>query len=99
MIPVDWTAAMTGGAIGIVMGALFFAGLALGMRRALRSASAIRLLTISSVVRMTALLGVGWVVLDLLGVWAGLGYAAAFFVTRVIATTLARPATSAGGGA
>ncbi len=96
VLAVDWAAALAGGAIGLVMGALFFAGLAVGMRRALRSPSAVPLLTLSALVRMTALLGVGWGVLALLGAWAGGGYALAFLMTRLIATTVARAGAPTG---
>jgi uncharacterized membrane protein len=98
MIAVDWTMILLGGATGIVVGSLFFAGLAMGMRRALHSDNAAALLLLSAAVRIATLLGIGWIVLQQGGTWAGLGFALAFFVTRMIATTYARigiPARSA----
>jgi len=90
MITVNWTTLMLGGGVGTVVGALFFVGLAYGMRLALRSAAPVKLLALSAALRIISLLGVGWVVVTQGGPWAALGYAGAFFVTRIIATTLAR---------
>lgn len=87
---VDWSAVVLGGGVGAMMGALFFLGLAVGMRWALRSAAPVRLLALSAALRIAALLGVGWIVVGQGGPWAALGYASAFFITRLIATTLAR---------
>lgn len=90
MIEVDWTAAMLGFGIGTVMGVGFFVGLALGIRRALRTRSPAGVLALSAVVRLAAFLGVGWVVVSHAGPWAGLGYGVAFLVVRFVATSLAR---------
>jgi F1F0 ATPase subunit 2 len=90
MISADWTAALLGLAAGVVASAAFFAGLAVGMRRALRSANPVTFLSLSAVLRIAALLGVGWVVVERGGPWAGLGFAGAFFVTRLVATAFAR---------
>ncbi|MBW4964178.1 ATP synthase subunit I [Sulfitobacter sp. CW3] len=90
MIAIDWTALLMGAAAGFVLSALFFVGLAFGMRQALRRESPVVLLTVSAVIRIAALLGVGWVVLGQGGTWAFLGYALAFLLTRIIATTFAR---------
>lgn len=90
MIAVDWTAVTLGGAVGTVLGVFFFVGLAVGMRYALRSGSPVTVLSLSAGVRIGALLGVGWLVLGQGGPWAGLGYALAFFATRLIATISAR---------
>ncbi|SFO18433.1 hypothetical protein SAMN04487859_11852 [Roseovarius lutimaris] len=96
MIAIDWTALVLGGASGLVMGGLFFVGLALGMRLALRSVSPVKLLTLSATLRIAALLGVGWVVIGQGGPWAALGYAIAFLMVRIIATTIARVGAPAG---
>lgn len=90
MMSVDWFAIGLGGGVGAVMSALFFAGLALGMKWALRSAAPVKLLSLSAVLRIAALLWVGWVVAGQGGPWAGLGYAGAFFAARLFATTFAR---------
>lgn len=90
MIAFDWTAVMLGLAVGIVMSTVFFAGLAVGMRHALRRASPVKLLTLSAALRITALLGVGWVVAGQGGPWAAVGYAVAFVVARLVVTTFAR---------
>ncbi|MEO0750391.1 MAG: ATP synthase subunit I [Pseudomonadota bacterium] len=90
MIVVNWAALGAGGAIGLVMGAFFFAGLAFAMRHALRCENPIPLLTLSAAMRIAALLGVGWIVLAQGGPLAELGYATAFLVSRFIATTFAR---------
>ncbi|MEB8386512.1 ATP synthase subunit AtpR [Rhodobacteraceae bacterium KMM 6894] len=90
MISVDWTAVLMGLAVGVVMGGLYFVGLAVGMRRALHSAKPVMLLSLSAALRMLALLGVGWIVAGQGGPWAAVGYAAAFVVSRFVATTWAR---------
>ncbi len=90
MINVDWNAVMLGIAVGAVAGGAYFMGLAFGMQRALRTRNPIGILTLSAAVRITTLLGVGWIVLGQGGPWAGLGFGAAFFITRFIVTTFAR---------
>lgn len=90
MIPIDWLAVMLGLAVGIAMSAFFFIGLAVGMRRALQRENPVVVLSVSAALRIAALLAVGWVVVGQGGPWAGLGYALAFLVVRVIATTWAR---------
>lgn len=97
MISVDWIAAMLGLVVGIVMSAGFFIGLAVGMRRALRSANPVKLLSLSAALRIAALLGVGWVVMGQGGLWGALGYGVAFLVVRFAATTFARVSATAGG--
>ncbi|WP_171054586.1 ATP synthase subunit I [Roseovarius arcticus] len=97
MITVDWNAVMLGVAAGLVMGACFFAGLAIGVRHALRSASPVKLLSISAALRISALLGGGWIIAGQGGPWAALGYGAAFIFARVVATTFARIGVTAGG--
>ena len=96
MIIVDWTAAMLGFGVGAVMGAVFFVGLAVGIRRALRTKTPVGILTLSAVVRLAAFLGIGWVVVNQAGPWAGLGYGIAFLVVRFVATTLARSDAATG---
>jgi hypothetical protein len=97
MINVDWTAVMLGLAVGTVIGAVFFTGLAFGMRLALRTQNPIGVLTFSAVLRIAALLGIGWIVVAQGGPWAAIGYGIAFFVVRFIATAFARIGAPAGG--
>ncbi|MCG3268544.1 ATP synthase subunit I [Yoonia sp. I 8.24] len=89
MMAVNWAAVALGGGIGTITGALFFWGLAFGMRHALRSESPVKALVLSAVLRITVLLAVGWIVATQAGPWAAVGYALAFFLTRFIATTFA----------
>lgn len=96
MIGVDWTAAILGFGVGTVMGIVFFVGLAVGIRRALRTKAPIGLLALSAAIRLAAFLGIGWVVVSQAGPWAGPGYGIAFLVVRFVATTLARSDATAG---
>lgn len=97
MIIVDWNAVMLGLAVGTAIGAVFFIGLAFGMRLALQIQNPMGILAFSAALRIVALLGVGWVVMVLGGPWAALGYATAFIVARFVATTIARAGAFAGG--
>lgn len=90
MIAFNWTAAALGFACGAGMSVLFFAGLGLGMRLALRTNSPIRILSLSAVLRIAALLAVGWLVAAQGGPWAFAGYGLAFFLIRTVFTSLAR---------
>jgi hypothetical protein len=93
----DWPALMTGAAIGTLVSGCFFVGLALGMRLALRSGAPVLALAISAALRIVLLLVLGWYVVAQGGPWAGLGFAAAFLVLRLLATTYMRIAPVAGG--
>lgn len=95
MMPFDWTQILIGLIVGAGVSALYFAGLAYGMRIALRRESPILILSISAAVRMAMLLGAGWLVTSQGGTCAFAGYAAAFFIVRFIATTVARSGTAA----
>ncbi|MGO4906705.1 ATP synthase subunit AtpR [Pseudorhodobacter sp. W20_MBD10_FR17] len=97
MIAIDWTAVMIGAGIGGVVSGAFFAGLALGMRLALRSAATVKVLAISAALRIAVLLAVGWAVVALGGPWAGLGYGVVFVAARFVATTYMRIGPAAGG--
>lgn len=90
MIPFEWSQILIGMGVGAAASALYFAGLAYGLRIALRTASPIRILSISATLRMAMLLCAGWIVTTQCGPWAFVGYGAAFFVVRFIATTVAR---------
>lgn len=90
MIHIDWAMLAFGLAIGALMSAMFFMGLGLGIRVALRSAHPVRVLMLSAGLRTSCLLGGGWPVVDQAGPWSLLGYAAAFVLVRAIAILVAR---------
>ncbi len=96
MTPFDWTAIWMGLAAGSAMSALFFAGLGLGLRLALRRAHPVGLLMLSAVLRMATLLGAGWLVVAQWGPWSLMGYGAAFLITRFVETTIARAGAPVG---
>lgn len=96
MITIDWILLAQGALAGAVASALFFAGLAWGMRRALRANRPAPVLLASSAIRIATLLGAGWLVASL-GVAALAGFALAFMLVRFGVIFFARPpsATSA----
>lgn len=104
MITVDWQAVFMGFSFGLPMGALFFGGLAWGMRRALSSDCPGLWLMASSFCRIAVLLAVGfWVTASAGSNWAVAGYGLAFFLARLVAMlwaklskapTTAKPSTS-----
>ncbi|QIE54209.1 ATP synthase subunit AtpR [Pikeienuella piscinae] len=67
---------------GAMAAALFFAGLAWGMRLALRAARPVSVLLASAALRIALLLGVGWWVAAQ-GMAAGVGFALAFLAMRL----------------
>ena len=77
MIAFDWGAFGLGAGAGLLAGALFFAGLAFGIRLALRAA------------RPAAVLLLGWLVATQSGTALG-GFALAFVMVRFVALALAR---------
>ncbi|SFA69067.1 hypothetical protein SAMN05421688_0081 [Poseidonocella pacifica] len=97
MIAVDWPALGLGLAAGTLVSALFFAGLAFGMQRALRAGNAIATLGVSAALRISGLLAIGWLIATLAGPWAFAGYGIAFFICRRMATAMARAPVRAGG--
>ncbi len=97
MMSFDWSAVVLGLAIGTATGVVFFAGLGLGMRMALRAAKPVAVLVLSAALRISALLGIGWFVVGQGGPWSLLGYAAAFIIVRFITTTVASVSTRSGG--
>ena len=99
MMGVDWPAVLSelapelalGLAVGVPVSGLFFAGLAWGMARALKSDRPEGLLLLSAVLRLTMLLGAGaWLAANTATAWPMLGYALAFFIVRTAAVTWAR---------
>jgi F1F0 ATPase subunit 2 len=93
----DLSALALGLMIGTVAGTAFFAGLRLGMNIALRSTKPVVLLVLSSAVRISALLGVGWLVTLHGGAWSFLGYATAFLIIRFGVTQMIGVHTPQGG--
>lgn len=94
---IDWHAVRLGLAVGVPVSALFFAGLAGGMRLALRSRQPAGLLLLSAVCRIALLLLIGfWITTAGSTAWPLAGYAFAFFAVRLIAVGYARwaPPTS-----
>lgn len=88
---VDSSALLLGLVTGALASAVFFAGLAYGMRLALTSDRPTAVLMLSAVLRFALLLGVGWLVTSFgQDAWAFVGYGLAFFVSRFVATTIAR---------
>ncbi|WP_299565305.1 ATP synthase subunit I [uncultured Sulfitobacter sp.] len=90
MTEVDWAAVAGGLAIGAVLSVLFFAGLKVGMRLALRTRTPVGFLALSAALRIAVLLAAGWGVVQQGGVWAFAGFALAFLVVRMGAITLVR---------
>jgi hypothetical protein len=97
MVYFDWTGLGIGAVAGLVMGGVFFAGLALGVLWSVGSDKALAILTLSAALRITAGMGAGWLVLTQLGPWAFAGYGAGFFLSRRMAVAVARDRTPAGG--
>lgn len=81
MIAIDWMMLAMGALAGAIATSLFFAGLAWGMRLALRSTHPTPVLLLSSALRIAALLGVVWLLADF-GATALAGFALAFLVVR-----------------
>lgn len=88
---IDWHAVITGFGAGIAVSILYFLGLALSVRLALRRSRPAAVLLPSAALRIGLLLSAGWWVTDggTLG-GAFVGYALAFFLVRFIATLMAR---------
>tara|TARA_R110000824_G_scaffold6496_1_gene29938 strand:- start:4194 stop:4508 length:315 start_codon:yes stop_codon:yes gene_type:complete len=104
VITVDWHAVLLGFSFGLPVSALFFAGLAWGLRRALGSDQPGLWLMASSLCRIAILLAVGFLVTASTGSsWTVAGYALAFFLARLMTMLWARvtnvPATATQGGA
>jgi hypothetical protein len=97
MIVVDWNAVAFGLMIGAAISVVFFAGLNFGMRLALRTERPVNILVLSAIVRIAALLGIGWAVVIFLGPFALAGFTLAFFIARTIATAIARAGVPAAG--
>jgi F1F0 ATPase subunit 2 len=92
MIGIDWGSLVYGLGAGIAMSTLFFAGLAVGMKIALRSASPAAILLLSASVRIVILLIAVWFITSSgQNGWALIGFALGFFVIRLVTTIIAKP--------
>lgn len=89
MIDIDWSALLLGLTVGAAVSALFFAGLAYGMRIAFGTGRPVAVLLLSSALRIALLLVAGWFVAQS-GPWALGGFALSFLLVRFIAITFAR---------
>ncbi len=87
----NWGEFVLGLGIGAVVSAVFFAGLAIGMRVALRATATTAILLLSAGLRIALLLAVGWFVAQSVGGWGVFGYAVSFLVVRYVAITFAHP--------
>ena len=88
---IDWQGVLWGFGAGLVVSFVYFAGLAASVRFALGASRPVAVLLPSAAVRIALLLSVGWLVTaGATEVWAFVGYGAAFFVVRYLATLLAR---------
>ncbi|WP_323035780.1 ATP synthase subunit I [Pararhodobacter sp.] len=94
MSTLDWTWLGLGALAGAVASVLFFAGLAWGMRLALRTARPTPVLLLSAAIRIALLLGAGWLIAAQ-GPWALAGFALAFLAARfAILAIFRRPTTN-----
>lgn len=78
-----------GAAFGIVAGILFFAGLGLGVRIALKGGRPGPILLMSTALRISLLLLSGWAVAQW-GLWSAVGFGVAFLVARYAIVTWVR---------
>lgn len=89
MIEPDWGILILGVAVGALASALFFAGLAFGMRVAMNTTHPALVLLLSAGLRIALLLAVGWFVART-GAWAFAGFAASFLLVRLTVIIFAR---------
>ncbi len=91
MIIVDWPDALTGFGVGVAVSIVYFAGLAVSVSMALSASRPNAVLLSSALARIALLLAAGWLVTGgATLVWAFAGYGLAFFLVRLLATTIAR---------
>ncbi len=86
----DYTLFGFGLLVGTVATALYLAGLAWGMRLALRTARPVAVLLPSAAIRIALLIGAGFWILQA-GAVALVGFALAFLVVRFVVTSAMRP--------
>lgn len=90
-IELDWSLFAIGLLAGSAAAVLYFAGLAWGMRLALRRARPVAVLLPSAALRIAALLAAGWWIAGQ-GAFALAGFALAFVAARVVLLIALRPA-------
>ncbi len=93
---IDWTAFALGLLAGTGAGALYFAGLAWGMRLALSRGRAGWVLLLSAAIRIALLLATGWATAQL-GFAALVGFGAAFLLLRFFLVAAMQSDNSDGG--
>lgn len=94
---IDWGGMLLGLSIGVPVSALFFAGLAWGVRLALRSGQPQGWLLLSAALRIAILLGVGfWIAVSATDSWPLAGYALGFFLVRLVVVLWARVSRAPG---
>lgn len=91
----DFRAVLPGLALGLVLGllasGLFFSGLAVGIRRALRSPRPMWILLFSFVCRVAMLVGLAlWLIRVAHPLWSPAAYMLAFFIVRMLVLRRAR---------
>jgi hypothetical protein len=89
MIDIDGYALVLGLFVGAAVSALFFAGLAYGMRVAFGTDRPAVVLLVSAGLRIALLLAAGWFVAKT-GAWALGGFAVSFLLVRFVAISFAR---------
>lgn len=89
MMQVDWLVLGWGTLAGAIAAAVFFVGLALSVRFALRATRPTPVLLASGVARIGLLLAFGWWVATL-GLWSFIGFAVAFLITRTVILAFVR---------
>ncbi len=80
----DWIGLLIGVLAGGTLGALFFAGLAWGVKNALRRPHPMGVLLPSAILRIGGLLAGGWAIAAWLGIVGALGFALGFLGLRTI---------------
>ncbi len=96
MIDVDWNVFLLGLAVGAGVSAVFFAGLAFGMRIAFGTARPTVVLLLSAGLRIALFLAAGWLVAQT-GSWALAGYTLSFLLVRFIVIAFAQVRPTKGG--
>ncbi len=92
---IDWTAFSLGLLAGTGAGALYFAGLAWGIRLAMRRGRTMSVLLPSAAIRIALLLAAGWATAQL-GLAALVGFGAAFLLLRFFLVAALRPENTNG---
>ena len=79
---IEWLSLGFGVLAGAVSAAAFFAGLAWGMRLALRAGRPAIVLLLSAMLRIGVLLAIGWLAASMLGASGFIGFALSFLLVR-----------------